>query len=582
MRKSVSNFSCGVLIFFLFAAGCPLRAQVSNPSAWESFVNSKDNPVVSDTFRLQTFGKSDRDNWIYQADKNVLPPGKEHTLRIPAGSSVAFTPFRLSLYEKVEICVYFRGENLTVNQTLQCQTYRNNQSETINVPLDNLHKNGWQFNYIKNNPSELTLLSHAPEEEADGAFLFDSVYATGNILAYSLFSGSGDWNDTARWSHLPPLRNRCALIQGETTVSTDTQCRDVAIHSGSLQLLTGNALSLHDLSLYGDEAFFRSNGTLEQSGRITVHKTFEETGKWYFISFPFDVYPAGIDSRFQQQDELFEGSGNYFYLQRYDGDRRASLNQASGNWEVVPRHTDPQTPLFEKNKGYLIALDSEATDRTLSFTSQVGGMPEDFARVGLVPLTIQSDQTADNAANFGWFLCGNPLPAPLALSQIEANPALDGNVYVFDGQTYQTYSIRENPDYALPPFSAFFLKASQETELKVQALTTSAAQLQMIRTGVFLSANPTEPVPSTSSTHTETPCPDELHISLTGRQLHVENLPENTLLRLYTLTGQCIFTRQVTAGACTLSLPGHTQGVYLLQLQSNRGTVTRKLYLPML
>ena len=195
---------------------------------------------------------------------------------------------------------------------------------------------------------------------------------------------------------------------------------------------------------------------------------------------------------------------------------------------------------------------------------------------------MQSDQTADNAANFGWFLCGNPLPAPLALSQIEANPSLDGNVYVFDGQTYQTYSIRDNPDYALPPFSAFFLKASQGTEIKVQAPTTPATQLQLIRTGDFQSASPTEPTPPSSSTHSETLHPDELQISLTGRQLHIENLPESSILRLFNLTGQCIFTRQVTTGTCTLSLPDCAQGICLVQLQSKRGTVTRKLYVSML
>ena len=193
MRKSVSYFCCGALLSFWVAAGCPLRAQVSNPSVWKSFVSSKDNPVVSDTFRLQTFGKSDRDNWIYQADKNVFPPGNEYALRIPVGSRVAFTPFRLSLYEKVEICTYLRGEHLTREQTLQYQTFRNNQSQTLTVPLDTLYKYGWQFNYIKENPSELTILTSG--ESSNAAFLLDSVYATGNIPAYSLFTGSGDWND---------------------------------------------------------------------------------------------------------------------------------------------------------------------------------------------------------------------------------------------------------------------------------------------------------------------------------------------------------------------------------------------------
>lgn len=579
MGKSVSYFSCGVFLSFLFAVECPLRAQVSNPSAWESFVTSKDNPVVSDTFRLQTFGKSGRDNWTYRTAGEASLLEEEHALRLPSGSCATFTSINPTGYEDITFPFYIRGENLTEESELQFIVFRNNQWDTIDIPLKNLLEKGRLREFIKDNPTELTI---RVGESSNAAFLLDSVYATGNIPAYSLFTGSGDWNDTARWSHLPPLRNRCALIQGETTVSHDTQCRDIAIHSGSLQLSADNSLSLHNLSLYGDEAFFHSNGTLEQSGSITVHKTFEETGKWYFISFPFDVYSTGIDSRFQQQDERFEGSGNYFYLQRYNGDRRASLNQASGNWEVVPRHTDPQTPLFEKNKGYLIALDADATDRTLSFTSQTGDIPEDFARVGLVSLVMQSDQTADNAANFGWFLCGNPLPAPLALSQIESNPSLDGNVYVFDGQTYQTYSIRDNPNYALPPFSAFFLKASQDTEIKVQVPTTPVVQLQLIRTGAFQSASPTEPAPPSSSTHSETLHPDELQISLTGRQLHIENLPVNAHLRLFSLTGQCLFVQQVTAGTCTLSLPDCAQGICLLQLQSKRGTVIRKLYVSML
>ena len=166
MRKSVSYFCCGVLLSFLMAAGCPLRAQVSNPSAWESFVSSKDNPVVSDTFRLQTFGKSDRDNWIYQADKNVFPPGNEYALRIPVGSRVAFTPFRLSLYEKVEICTYLRGEHLTDEHKLQYIIFRNNQTETVDVPLTDLHEKGWQFNYIKDNPSELTIQTHTTSGES--------------------------------------------------------------------------------------------------------------------------------------------------------------------------------------------------------------------------------------------------------------------------------------------------------------------------------------------------------------------------------------------------------------------------------
>ena len=99
MGKSVSYFSCGVFLSFLFAVECPLRAQVSNPSAWESFVTSKDNPVVSDTFRLQTFGKSGRDNWTYRTAGEASLLEEEDALRLPSGSSATFTSINPTGYE---------------------------------------------------------------------------------------------------------------------------------------------------------------------------------------------------------------------------------------------------------------------------------------------------------------------------------------------------------------------------------------------------------------------------------------------------------------------------------------------------
>ena len=124
----------------------------------------------------------------------------------------------------------------------------------------------------------------------------DSVFAYGDIPSYSLFSGIGNWNDTTLWSHLPPLRHRNALIKGNVSITTDTYCKDIAIHSGSLEINPGSLFILQNLDLYENKASLHSGGTILLSGRITFHKTFEEPGKWYFISFPFDVYPPGIDS----------------------------------------------------------------------------------------------------------------------------------------------------------------------------------------------------------------------------------------------------------------------------------------------
>ena len=62
MKKKVIHFVQYALIKILFfGAVYPLHAQISNPSSWESFVGSDENRLVSDTFRLQTFGDSE---WI--------------------------------------------------------------------------------------------------------------------------------------------------------------------------------------------------------------------------------------------------------------------------------------------------------------------------------------------------------------------------------------------------------------------------------------------------------------------------------------------------------------------------------------
>ena len=83
--------------------------------------------------------------------------------------------------------------------------------------------------------------------EATGYYMTDSVFAYGNIPTYSLFTGTGIWTDSTRWSHLPPLRNRCALINGTVSITEDTQCHDIAIYSGSLQIGSSSQLSINNL-----------------------------------------------------------------------------------------------------------------------------------------------------------------------------------------------------------------------------------------------------------------------------------------------------------------------------------------------
>ncbi|WP_455642130.1 T9SS type A sorting domain-containing protein [Parabacteroides johnsonii] len=579
MKKKVIHFVQYALIKILFfGAVYPLHAQISNPSSWESFVGSDENRLVSDTFRLQTFGKSVWDNWPFILNGESSVVADKYTMKIPVGSGTAFHPFSLSIYDEVKIAIRVAGLNLAPAENLLFDIYRNEQEETVTGYTSTSDKD--YFNYktliIGKTPSSFSLRTLQTSGSKGGYYMTDSVYAYGNIPSYSLFSGIGNWNDTTLWSHLPPLRHRNALIKGDVTITTDSYCKNIAIHSGSLKINPGNRFILQDLDLYENKAYLNSEGTILLSGCVTLHKTFEESGKWYFISFPFDVYPSGIDPRFEQKDATPNDGGNYFYVQSYNGDKRASSNQSAGNWEVVPVRPD-NIPLFEKNKGYLIALDEKTTNRTLSFSSRSGDIPENFANIGVIAIPPSSNVTPGNQENYGWYLCGNPFPSPLVLSQIEENTVLDGNIYVYNGSGYKTYSLNSN--YALPPFTAFFVKASSPTELRVPSNSPSTKAINIIPTNFPISKSITEPHPDKQSTEIKSPNAEDFHFFIKDGQLHLKNIPEAGYIKVFNTMGYCMLQKRIRQGSQMIPI-AILSGIYILQIHSANYQKRYKVLLP--
>lgn len=578
MKKKVLYFvQCSLVKISLFSAICPLQAQVSNPSSWQNFVNSNENVMVSDTFRLQTFGDSEWDNWEYTLIGNSSLVQDKNTIKIPVGSGAIFLPLSLTNYTNAKIVVHIAGLNLKPGESLLFKVHRNNKDEVItaNKPEQGKDFMGYKYLTIADNPSSFTITTNRTTNTQNGYYMTDSIFAYGDIPSYTLFSGIGDWSDTTRWSHLPPLRHRNALINGNVNIAADTYCNNATISAGDLIISPQSRFTLNNLDLYGTEAAIHSNGEINISNCITLHKTFDKAGKWYFISFPFDVYPTGIDPRFAQKDATPNDGGNYFYVQSYNGDKRASANQSAGNWEVVPIRSIG-VPLFEKNKGYLIALDEKAADRTLSFSSQPGDIPEDFARTGLLAVPIESSMTSDNQENYGWYLCGNPLPAPLVLSQIEKNIALDGKVYIYDGRGYKSYSLDSN--YALPPFSAFFVKTSAPTEIKVVSDQAPTKATNIIQTDFPLVLKESEPCQSSQSSGLDTSATGDILFRIKDRSIYLENVPETGLLRLVNMTGNCVLQRKIQEGSQTIPFTCEP-GIYILQIRSSHHLSHHKVIL---
>lgn len=591
MKKRIWHLSRCVVVCtaFLFVQQF-IQSQVSNPSTWESFVQSNANISIRDTFRIQTFTGLPYDNWnnttigdvsIEDISETDIPDDPKqgrghgtHGLRMPMNTQVAFEHIPLTTYQDVIISVRKGGIHLMKGEEMQARTYR--VGETNYPPLASLENsdiNPFKTTDIKNNPPGLDLIVPAPAANTkNGYYYVDSVYAHGMIPTYSLFTGNSDWNNEDRWSHLPAYRHRNALINGNISINTTISCKDIFIGNGNIHILPTGNLSANNLTIYPNDGILassstlRSSGTINISGKITIEKTFAQKGKWYFISFPFDVFASGIDPDFQLGDDKSDTNGNYFYIQAYNGEKRANSQSLSNNWEVIPQTIVNTTqPIFKKNKGYLIAIDASANHQTLRFTSKAGDIPNDFGKNGQAPIQITINTQSKSQNHNGWYLCGNPLPAPLALSQIESNSALDGYIYIYDGSTYQPYAI--GSDFAIPPFSAFFVKANKSTSLSVYN-TSEPANYKLLSTNAPISFPTSEPqARQDSPVSNQVFSFPELSYQLENKTLFITNLPSPGKVELFTPAGILVFTQAVQAGNPILPIP-LPQGLYILIIQT--------------
>ena len=458
---------------------------------------------------------------------------------------------------------------------MRARTYRKGETSypSLVPTIGESGINPFKTTDIKNNPPGLDLIVPTPAANTkNGYYYVDSVYAHGMIPTYSLFTGNSDWNHEDRWSHLPAYRHRNALINGNISINTNISCKDIFIGNGNIHILPTGNLSANNLTIYPNDGILvssstlRSSGTINISGKITIEKTFAQKGKWYFISFPFDVFASGIDPDFQLGDDKSDTNGNYFYVQTYNGEKRANSQSPSNNWEVIPRTIiNTSQPIFKKNKGYLIAIDASADRQNLRFSSKAKDIPIDFGKNGQASIPVSINNQSQNQNHNGWYLCGNPLPAPLSLSQIESNSALDGYIYIYDGSTYQPYVI--GSDFAIPPFSAFFVKANNSTSLSVYN-TSEPANYKLLSTNAPISFPTSEPQarqdPPVSNQAFSFP---ELSYQLENKTLFINNLPSPGKVKLLTPAGILVFTQVVQAGNPILPIP-LPQGLYILIIQT--------------
>lgn len=563
-----------------------ILSQGTDPSVWHDFVTSKNNAIVSDTFKLQTFSNNAIDNWDYRVtgktsffypkQEGISDGSNNKAIKLEAGSTLLMTEYDGTHYSDVFVYASYAAWNLMKGENLSISCDRDGgrvEKQRWLTPTDNYSRSFKQkkqesetkssFMRIKNEPQNLFLEVDEVSVTKNGFYAIDTICAYGNIQYFSLFSGKGNWHDNSLWTHNAALRRRNALINGEVKIDKYTTCNQIFIGNGSVELKDGQSLHTRGISFMGDDASFYSSGTVETE-QISVYRHFTEQGEWYFISLPFDVYADGIDPDFNLGDDTTTGGGNYFYLLTYNGEKRSAEAGHDHYWEVVPKHTGNSQPVIHKNKGYLIAIDEMADKSTLRFTSPKGLIPEDFGERGAISVFSATKQENIKEEDHGWYLCGNPLPSPIALKSFIANSDIDGYAYIYEDGEYKSYSMQSN--HIIAPFSAFFVKAKQDTELIVRANNSlrSGEAIFVSKPIKRLSVNP-----ASASVTDNISSPNQTSNSyLAGNTLHLENLVMPGKIMIVDVKGKYIWEKKIHAGSSVIDFPLLSDGFYIVHIQA--------------
>ncbi|MDL2208654.1 hypothetical protein LJB97_03435 [Parabacteroides sp. OttesenSCG-928-O15] len=581
-----------------------LRAQEINPSTWLSFVGSAENRLVSDTFRLQTFTDHPGDNWPYQTngEASLFDPTSEGltdasdgwSLKMPPGSGLQMDDFPLGTYRNVEIIVSFAARNLIKEENLYISADRQEKPITRKACLDLTGDFSASFREPKpftgsldipslkiiSNPWNILLEIGENQTSSKGGFYaMDSLYAVGQVREYTLFTGAGDWHDAQKWSDDPALRRRHAMINGEVTADTTVVCNSLYIGDGNVYVGKEQSLSVENLLFCDTEAALSSAGEINITGETTVYRTLPEKDKWYFISFPFDVYAEGIDPAFTLKDDSPNEGGNFFYLYSYDGEARSRGEATEGSyWKVIPADAlTNEQPILQKNRGYLIALDEKADRQTICFSSLPGVITPDFGKEGTISIRTALKGPSVYSENHGWFFCGNPLPSPLPLQTLAPYFEQGASIFLYENGDYVAYPM--DSDYALPAFSAFFVKAERDMDLLITVPYTTSIY-RMLSTSEALSKTKADPTFSSPVSATSSPLTQTQLSYVNANMLYLENLLMPGVAYMVDLRGRICWQEEVKPGSTALSLPSSlAMGFYIVCVRTSQYQAQHKFIL---
>ena len=236
--------------------------------------------------------------------------------------------------------------------------------------------------------------------------------------------------------------------------------------TGQLTSEGAGVLSMGEMNLYGELGHTRARGNYNfdsnnyvptivnyadkmRADSVSHHFTFSNTGRWYFISLPYDV----------KVGEIVPGNDTYWAMRRYDGEARAAGAHGT-TWVNLGADS-----IMEAGKGYIVSvaggeiIDGQRQKPQLTFHSGNSTTKNNMFTSGSAAVALE-DYPADFAHNRSWNLIGNPYPCYFSLNASTCN--FTAPVTLWDGEDYRAYSPVDD-QIVLAPYEAFFVQKPLES-----------------------------------------------------------------------------------------------------------------------
>lgn len=233
---------------------------------------------------------------------------------------------------------------------------------------------------------------------------------------------------------------------------------EVVMATGSSIWIDGEGAQPFSKFTYGNEEGYPTS-FFSQTDAVTATELvnrfwIDSAEKWFFFSPVTDVDFA----------DIYNTTTDSWVIRRYNGQRRASQNTSSGNWQNVTEGK------LLRGEGYIV----RANETGWLVMPVAKENHQQFFGAAEATLPINAYACEDQPANANWNFMGNPYPTCFDIHDMD----MEAPITVWTGSTYKALSLSDDR-YVLRPMQPFFVQKPEECE-----------SLAMLRDGKQLTTTP--------------------------------------------------------------------------------------------